>query len=690
MGGIIFVTRKLLSEPEGYLILDKAGVPVPAHSLARTPDEAAKAAQSIGFPVVMKIVSPDVVHKSDVNGVVVGIKSKDEAKDAFNSIIRSVKEKIPDANITGIILEKQMPSGLELLIGGKTDATFGKVITFGLGGKMVELMKDVSIKVLPIGEDEIRSMIQEISGYVLVKGYRGELPKDEAALIETLSKICNYFYKNNSLVEFDINPMILYEKGACAVDARLYVDDEAEERKETRKKPFSNDIFYPESIAVVGASAEPNKVGYGVFRNLLDFPGKLYPVNPKRSEILGHKAYPSLSEIPEKVDMMVVTVPGAMVPYVMEEAGQKGVKLAVVISAGFREIGENGRELEDRVVETAEKYGIRMVGPNCLGIILPHKKINATFDPISPQQGHLAFMSQSGAMITTVVDWSRQEDIGFSAIVSVGNQADMSFNEYLKFAAEDPDTRSIILYIEQIRDGRGFMDVVKDVSGKKCIVAIKSGSSKIGQLAASSHTGSLAGSHEVYMAAFRQTGIIVAKSMREAFQIAELLAYEDRPRGNRAIIITNAGGFAVLSSDYADRYGLELPTLPPALLEQMNSFLPEEWSHKNPMDMVGDSGADRYARVFDIMIRNQDFWDIAFVVAVPTVVLDPRALGREIVRFSRNTRNKVVGCILGGASMRSGVSILRESSINNFAELEEAFKAVGKVLGLKGKQDVRL
>lgn len=677
--------KRLLSEPEGYDLLKEHGVAVPEHKIVKDADEAVRAANKMGYPVVAKVVSAQVVHKSDAGGVVTGIKDENEVKSAFDKIIRNVKEKIPNAEVAGIIIEKDMPPGLELIIGGKTDPSFGKVITFGLGGKLVELMKDVSLKVLPIRIEEIEKMIREIKGYVLIKGYRGEQPRDEKELIQIIESVSRLFYEDPKLVEFDINPLILYEKGACAVDARIY--ESMEEIKHLGKKETEvpTDIFYPASIAIVGASSNPTKVGYAVFRNLLDFQGKLYAVNPKRKEILGREVHPSLESVPDRVDLAVITVPAAIVPEVMEEAGKKGVKLAVVISAGFKEIGEEGKIFEDKVVQIAQKYGIRMVGPNCLGIILPHRRINATFDPATPKPGSLAFISQSGAIITTVVDWSLKEDIdiGLSAVISVGNQADLGFDDFLRFAGNDEDTRAIVLYIEEIKNGRQFMKVVREVAEKKCVVAIKSGASERGQKAASSHTGALAGSYGVYTAAFKQSGVIPANSLREAFQIGELLASEDYPHGNRAVVITNAGGFAVLSTDYAERYGVEIVDLSKELLDELNSFLTPEWSHENPIDIVGDAGADRYARVFDVMMRNQDKWDIAFVIAVPSGVLDSRYLAQEVVRFSNHTHKMIVGCLLGGNSMRSGVHILRKASIPNFSELEDAFKAVGRALSLK-------
>jgi acetyl coenzyme A synthetase (ADP forming)-like protein len=676
--------KRLLTEAEGYDLLKRHDVPVPPHEIIKSADEAAKAAEKIGYPVVAKIVSPQVVHKSDAGGVITGIKDEDGVRNAFNKIMHNVKEKVPDAEITGIIIEKDMPSGLELIVGGKTDPSFGKVITFGLGGTLVEFLKDISMRVLPIGTDEIEKMVHEIKGYTLIKGYRGEPPKDEKGLVQIINNISKLFHESHNLVEFDINPLILYEKGACAVDARIYESEVEVKHKEKPETEVSTDIFYPQSIAVIGASSDPKKVGYSVFRNLLDFPGKLYAVNPKRKEILRHKVYPALASIPESVDMIVVTVPAKVVPEIMEDAGKKGVKLAVVITAGFKEIGKEGEAIQKKVSEIAQKYGIRIVGPNCLGVILPHKKINATFDPANPKPGSLAFISQSGAIITTVVDWSLRDDIdmGLSEVISVGNQADLGFDEFLKFARDDNDTRAIVLYVEEIKNGRMFMKVACEVSEKKPIVAIKSGSSKRGQKAASSHTGALAGSYQVYKAAFKQAGVINTESLNEAFQVGELLASEDYPKGNRAVVITNAGGFAVLSTDYAEKYGVEIMDLSKELVDELNSFLTPEWSHENPMDIVGDSGADRYARVFDVMIRNQDKWDITFVIAVPSGVLDSRHLAQEIVRFSNHTHKMIVGCLLGGNSMKSGVHILRKASIPNFAELEDAFDAVGKALSI--------
>jgi acyl-CoA synthetase (NDP forming) len=358
----------------------------------------------------------------------------------------------------------------------------------------------------------------------------------------------------------------------------------------------------------------------------------------------------------------------------------------VVISAGFKEMGEEGALLERQMLAVAQKNGVRIIGPNCLGIMLPHKKINATFDPISPLSGSIAFISQSGATITTLVDWSIREKRGFSEVISVGNQVDLGFDDFVELANDDPNTRCVIMYIEEIRDGRAFLNVVKEVAKKKPVIALKSGASRLGQKAASSHTGSLAGSHEVYLAAFRQAGVTNVNSLKEAFQVAELLACEGYPQGKRALVITNAGGFSVLASDYAERYGLDMVEIPDRLLHELNAFLPADWSHENPLDLIGDAGADRYASVFDLMIQRQEMWDIAFVVAVPTAVLDPKHLAREIIRFSKSTHKMIVSCLLGGDSLQSGINILGDICMPNFPELEEAFRVVGEVVQVRPGQ----
>lgn len=673
------MVHHLISEAEGYELLKTAGAPVPAYALTHSPEEAAIAAAEIGFPVVLKIVSPQIVHKSDAGGVIANIRSEDEVRRAYDTILASVRAYNKDAEIHGILVVEQLEKGLEIIIGGRVDPSFGKIITVGMGGTLVELIKDVSIRVLPIQEDDIAAMLAELRGYRLIEGFRNEPARDRETLTSLIGKIAEFFLAHDEIVEFDINPVFLYEKGASVVDARFYVDPDRTAPVVTPARPLPPSMLAVRSIAVIGASPEPSKVGYAILRNLLTFPGKVYPVNPKHQKILGRDVYTAISAVPDEVDIAVIVVPARLVPSVMEECGKKGVPLAIIISSGFRESGRDGALLEEQILATAQHYGTRIIGPNCLGLMLPLQGINTTFDPVSPKPGRIAFISQSGAIITTVVDWSLPEEIGFSAIISVGNQADLSFEDFCQFARDDPNTRAIIMYIEEIRNGRRFMDIVRKVTGKKPIVAVKSGASRIGQMAAASHTGSLAGSHDVYMAGFWQSGVIPARSMREAFQTAQLLSSEGYPKGIRAIVITNAGGFGVLASDYAERYGIEMVEFPEPILQELDAILPVDWNRRNPIDMVGDASADRFARTFDIMIKNQDLWDICFVIAVPSAISDPIRVSNEVVRFSKSTHKMMVGCMIGGDSMKTPLRILRDADIPNFPELEDAFRSVGNI-----------
>jgi len=674
------MSRSLLSEAEGYELLKHYGIPVPRYAVVRTAEEAGHAAGEIGFPLVAKIISPQVVHKSDAGGVVTGIASDAGAQEAFAAITARIRAAYPGADIQGVILEKQQDAGLELIVGGKTDPAFGKVLTIGMGGTLVELIRDVAIHLLPASDDAVRSMIHGLKGYPLIAGFRSTGPRDEAALLATAAALGRMFLEHPDIQEFDINPVILYGKGACAVDARVYTSEEpAPARQDQWDAVPPDSLFRIGSVAVVGASQNPDKVGYAICRNMLAFSGALYPVNPNSAAILGRTAYPSLAAIPGQVDAAVVAIPAAGVPAIVEEAGKKKIPLVIIVSSGFRETGPAGKALEDQVIATAQKYGIRVMGPNCLGFMLPTQGINTTFDPVSPRPGSIAFISQSGAIITTIVDWSLPEEIGFSAVISVGNQLDLTFEDFVAWTGADPATNAIILYVEEIRNGRRFMEVVSRITPTKPVIVIKSGSSAIGQKAASSHTGSLAGSSVVYQAAFRQAGMIPVRSIREAFQAAELLASEGYPTGTRAIVISNAGGFAVLSSDYAERFGIELVHFPDELIRELDAVLPPAWNRANPMDMVGDSHPDQYAKTFDIMIRHQDLWDIAFVIAVPTAISNPIRVANELIRFSTHTKKMIVGCMIGGDSMKTPQRILRESKIPNFPDLEDAFRAVGNI-----------
>jgi acyl-CoA synthetase (NDP forming) len=327
---------------------------------------------------------------------------------------------------------------------------------------------------------------------------------------------------------------------------------------------------------------------------------------------------------------------------------------------------------------------MRIIGPNCLGLIVPPRGIDTTYVHQSPKPGNIAFLSQSGAIINTVVDWSLARNIGFSNVISVGNQADLNFLDYLRYVEKDPKTKAIIMYIEQITDGKTFMEVVSEVAKTKPVIAIKSGSSRKGQAASASHTGSLSGSYEVYMEAFRKSGVIAVHTLTGAFLAAQMLAHPKRyPKGKRAVVITNAGGFAVLSSDYAERYGIEIIDLPQDVIDELNVFLPEFWNKGNPIDLLGDASESRFEKTFEVLAKHGELWDMAFVVSFPNLVLTSEQLANQILKFSARTENRIIATLLGGDSMNIGRELLKENSIPSFDELDFTYRVMGRVLWQK-------
>jgi len=361
-------------------------------------------------------------------------------------------------------------------------------------------------------------------------------------------------------------------------------------------------FFAPETVAVVGATEKEGSVGRTVLWNLISSPfgGTVFPINPKRPSILGVKAYPSLAAVPDEIDLAVVVTPAPSVPAVIDECAELGIRSVIVISAGFKEIGPEGVELERRILERARSSGMRVVGPNCLGVMSPVSGLNATFAQGIAKPGNVGFVSQSGALLTAVLDWSRGESVGFSAVVSLGSMLDVGWGDVITYLGNDPNTTSIVVYMETIGDARAFLSAAREVALTKPIIVIKPGRTAQAAKAAASHTGSLTGSDEVLDAAFARVGVLRVDAIEDLFYVAEVLAKQPRPSGRRLSILTNAGGPGVLATDALISGGGELTELSPETMERLDAILPGPWSHNNPIDILGDAGADRYAAALEI------------------------------------------------------------------------------------------
>ncbi|WP_457550714.1 acetate--CoA ligase family protein [Archaeoglobus sp.] len=429
-----------------------------------------------------------------------------------------------------------------------------------------------------------------------------------------------------------------------------------------------DELFNPRAVAVIGATPKEGKVGNTLLKNLSKFKGKLYAVNPHYKEVLGVKCYPSVEDIPDDVDLAVIAIPAKVVPKVLEECGEKGVKAVVIISAGFREVGNYKLEME--IVEMCKRYGIKMVGPNCLGIVNTSNGLNATFSGVEPLRGKIALVSQSGALIIAMMDWAIANNIGFSKIVSLGNKAHLNESDFIEYLSKDEETEVIALYVEGIEEGGRFMEVAEKC--RKPIVAIKSGKTSVGAKAVSSHTGSLAGSYEACRTAFKQCGVVEAESVEELFDFSTVLSYVKGFRGGVAIV-TNSGGPAVMASDAVEKFDLNLASFERETVERLRSIAPHGNVY-NPVDVLGDADAERFCRALDIVERDRNVGLILSILS-PTATVDGVKVAERLVRSSK----KVVGCFMGGKSFEKAVRILRENGIANFSDPVRAVKAVASV-----------
>jgi len=423
-------------------------------------------------------------------------------------------------------------------------------------------------------------------------------------------------------------------------------------------------FFTARNIAVIGASRFRSKVGNVVFKGLQEKRINAIPINPNAKKIMGKRCYPSVLDYKGKVDMAVVAVPGPIVPKVVDECGRKGIKYVIVISAGFSESGRGGEALDKALKEVIKKHSIKLLGPNCLGVIDPKRRLNASFFSGMPPAGGVAFVSQSGALAVAMLDYAIKEKIGLSKFVSVGNMLDVDFSEVLGYLDKDDETKCICLYIESLRNGRSFIDAAK--RSKKLIIALKAGKSESGNRAASSHTGSLAGSAEVYSGAFKQAGIIEVNSLEKLFNVALSCASQGRPAGKRVLIVTNAGGPGVMAADACERLGLDVAKIPAATEKVLDKKLPPHWSHNNPVDVVGDATSKSFRDVFEAV--NSRFFDSAIIIVTPQAMTDVENIVREGLRFRRRIKKPVYFCLMGGKLVDAGIRILKENCLINFSE----------------------
>src|ERR671912_1627628 len=435
-------------------------------------------------------------------------------------------------------------------------------------------------------------------------------------------------------------------------------------------------IFHPETVAVIGATERPGSVGRTIMWNLVSSPfgGTVFPVNSRRPSVLGIKAYPSVSEVPARVDLAVIVAPAPAVPEIIRECVEAGVEGAVIISAGFRETGPKGAELERQVLEEARRGRMRIIGPNCLGVMNPTTGLNATFAGAMARPGNVGFLSQSGALMTAILDRSFMENVGFSAFVSVGSMMDLGWGDLIYYLGDDPRTESIVVYMESVGDAHSFLSSAREVALTKPIIVIKAGRTAAASHAAASHTGSLTGSDEVLDAAFGRSGVLRVDNISDLFDMAETLSKQPRPRGPRLTILTNAGGPGVLATDTLIAGGGELAVISPETMQELDDLLPAPWSHGNPIDVLGDADPERYAKTLQTAARDPES-DGLLVVLTPQDMTEPTETAQGLVPYAHDTRKPVLASWMGGAEVAAGTSILNGAGIPTFDYPDDAARS---------------
>lgn len=427
-------------------------------------------------------------------------------------------------------------------------------------------------------------------------------------------------------------------------------------------------IFEPRSVAVVGASERAGSVGRTILWNLISNPfgGTVYPINPKRPNVLGIRAYRTLKDVPDRVDLAIIVTPSTTVPAVIRECAEVGVRGVIIISAGFKEIGPEGVRLEQEVLAEAHKARIRIIGPNCLGVMRPTTGLNATFASGMARPGNVAFLSQSGALLTAILDWSQRENVGFSSFVSLGSMLDVSWGDLIDYLGNDPRTKSILIYMESIGDARSFLSAAREVALRKPIIVIKAGRTAQAAQAAASHTGTLAGSDEVLSAAFRRSGVLRVDSIADLFYMAETLARQPRPAGRRLTILTNAGGPGVLATDALVAGGGQLANLSEKTLSTLSTFLPPAWSHGNPVDILGDADPERYAKALEVTGADENS-DGLLVILTPQDMTEPTLTADRLKPYARMPGKPVIASWMGGSGVSAGERILNDAGIPTFS-----------------------
>ena len=607
--------HKVITEELSKGILEEYGVSVPKYALVKSSKDAASAAKKVGFPLVMKVVSPEILHKTDVGGVKVGVSKTSDVKDTFKDMYKRLSK---ESDVKGILLEEMVPSGVELIVGIQNDPQFGPVIMTGMGGIMTEIMKDVSFRMLPITKSDALSMLEELRGVNLLKGFRGSEPIDMDMVCDMLVKIGTMAMDNADYINsIDFNPVVVYPKSYKVVDAKIILNDKIKKDSVSTAEPnkkHMEEFFTPKSIALVGASSKKGKIGNSILDSLVnyDYTGKVYPVSLSKKPIFDIPCYKSISDIPGDVDMVVVSVDLSMTPPILEECAKKGIHSVVVVSGGGKELGGERAEYESQIKKLSLKHDIRIIGPNCIGMFNAANRLDCAFQGqermVRARLGNVALLSQSGTMGISFLESA--DTFGLSKMISYGNRSDVDEADMIWYLAHDPQTSVIVLYVEGFGDGRKFINTARRVMAetKKPIVIWKSGRSAAGAKQAASHTGSLGGTNNIIMGALRQAGIISVDSYQELVAVAKALSWQPPAPGNRVALCSNGAGPMIGAIDQFERLSLRIAAVSDDSRQKMVEQFPPTYviGSGNPADVTGGASAEDYQFVIKTFLDDSN------------------------------------------------------------------------------------
>ena len=663
--------RSALTAPEGKLVCDAYGISVPKEGIAGSAKDAARLADSMGFPVVMKIVSPDILHKTEAGGVIIGVKSAAEAEKAFDAIVANAKKYKSSAKIDGVQVQQMLQGGQEVIIGAVTDQSFGKLVAFGLGGILVEVLKDITFRLAPTTKEEALSMLDGIAAAEILKGVRGAEPVSREALASLIQNVSQLIDDFPEIAEMDLNPVFATKAGAIAADVRIVMDWDPPPQ---RYRPSQDDIvrqmnriMKPDSVAVIGASSEDGKIGNSVMKNLINggYLGKIYPIHPKADEIMGRKAFKSVKDVPGEIDVAVFAIPAKFVAQALVECGEKKIPGAVLIPSGFAETGNV--EGQKEIQEIGRRYDIRLMGPNIYGFYYTWKNLCATFCTAYDFKGHAALSSQSGGIGMAIIGFSRSAKMGVSAIVGLGNKCDLDEDDLLTFFEQDDNTHIIAMHCEDLKDGRSFAEVAKRVSKKKPVVMLKAGRTALGARAASSHTGALAGNDKIYEDVLKQSGVVRAKSLRDLLDFARGVPLLPTPKGENVVIITGAGGSGVLLSDACVDNGLSLMKMPADLDQAFRKFIPPFGAAGNPVDITGGEPPTTYKNTIKLGLEDERI-DALILGYWHTIITPPMVFAKLVVEVvdemkAKGIRKPIVASLAGDVQVEEASEYLYDHGI---------------------------